>query len=132
MPAATYTTSAPVVGVDKKYKGSFGPQGDNKFSVAPCAANRKAVVCLLTASGDYVSGGNAITMADLPLTQVHAAYVVADDAASHTQAVTTGALAQFDLSTPTAPKLKWYTAANTEQSAATITGRTALVRLEGV
>lgn len=131
--AVTYTTSAPVNGVDKKYKGAYGPINSQKFSIAPCGVARKAVVCLLTASGTYTAGGDAITIADLPISQVHAAYAIIDDATGASQAAATaiGKYPQFDLSNPAAPKLKWYSAASTEDSGS-ITGRTLLVRLEGV
>lgn len=130
---ATYTTSAPGATVDKKYKGSYGPLTGAKFASADPTRTRRAVVCLLTAVGTYTAGGDAITMADLPLSQVLAAYLVADNATGHTQSATTANLAEFDLSTPTAPKIKWYSAAATELANATsIANRTLLVRLEGI
>lgn len=130
---ATYTASAPSNSVPQRYRGAYGTMGTNKFTVQQGTGTRKACLVSLLGVGTYTTGGDAITMSDLPLTQVQAAYLVADNQAATTQSAATANLAEFDLSAPTAPKIKWYSAAATELANATsIAGRTLLVRLEGV
>jgi hypothetical protein len=119
--------------VRSRYKGSFGKTGSNGYSVVYSTRGKRGACALLTASGTYTTGGDAVAPSILGLKQVEYAFVVADDNAAETQAANSGGLLpQFDLSTVTAPKLKLYSAAGTEVTNGTsIAGKTFLVQLYG-
>ena len=129
--AVTYTKSAPS-GVASKYQGSFGAANSNVFAIQSEGSTGRSVMFKVTAAGTYTTGGDALSLSDLPISSVTCAYVVADTSAGTTQGASgaTG-LPEFDLSTPTAPKLKWWAGSSELTSATSITGRTLLVLLEG-
>lgn len=129
---ATWAASLPNT-VRARYKGSFGKTGTNGYSVVYSTRGKRGACALLTATGNYSSGGDLVSPSAVGLKQVEYAFVVADDAASESQAATSGGLLpQFDLSNVAAPKLKLYSAAGTEVSNGTsIAGKTFLVQLYG-
>lgn len=124
--AVTWAATAPTPGV---YSGAFGSVAGANFATKN-EGRKRLVTCVLTATGTYTAGGDAISPAIFGLKQVDAAFIVADDRVGATHLASGGLLPQFDLSVPTAPKLKLYSSASTETSGSVST-IAYLVRVEG-
>ena len=101
------------------------PSGNFKSRGNSVHFNKRIKRAIIAPSSSYATGGDSISLATLGLAHVDYATVVSSEGGTRSgmqipsTSYRNGKGCTVDVTTPTAPKLKLYTAANTEDTATT-------------